>query len=77
MLQLQKNEGIDAVIVDSVLKVRQGLQAPSQDLINGVDERVAIVGAPLPPTALKDAGEVLRTESALYANGEAEAVLSS
>lgn len=30
-IQLQRNEGIDAVIVDSVLRVRQGLQAPNQE----------------------------------------------
>lgn len=38
MLQLQRNEGIDAVIVDSVLKVRKGLQGPSQDAkLNGAN----------------------------------------
>jgi len=30
-VNLQRDEGIDAVIVDSVLKVRQGLQAPNQN----------------------------------------------
>ncbi|KAF2855944.1 glycerophosphocholine phosphodiesteras-like protein Gde1 [Plenodomus tracheiphilus IPT5] len=34
-VNLQRNEGIDAVIVDSVLKVRQGLQAPNQDHVEG------------------------------------------
>ncbi|KAI8941427.1 hypothetical protein NX059_002649 [Plenodomus lindquistii] len=33
-VNLQRDEGIDAVIVDSVLKVRQGLQAPNQNRLN-------------------------------------------
>ncbi|EDU44462.1 UgpQ Glycerophosphoryl diester phosphodiesterase [Pyrenophora tritici-repentis] len=41
---LQRSEGIDAVIVDSVLKVRQGLQAPNHDATtNGAVNGAAIV----------------------------------
>lgn len=34
-MQLQEKEGIDAVIVDSVLSIRQGLQAPDEAKANG------------------------------------------
>ena len=30
-MQIQKQEGIDAVIVDAVLEVRKGLTAPTED----------------------------------------------
>ncbi|KAF3005658.1 Glycerophosphocholine phosphodiesterase [Curvularia kusanoi] len=36
-VRLQEKEGIDAVIVDSVLSIRQGLQAPSETKSNGVN----------------------------------------
>jgi glycerophosphodiester phosphodiesterase len=35
---LQEREGIDAVIVDSVLSIRQGLQAPGEIKSNGADK---------------------------------------
>ncbi|KAH6614897.1 Glycerophosphoryl diester phosphodiesterase family-domain-containing protein [Boeremia exigua] len=41
-VRLQEKEGIDAVIVDSVLSIRQGLQAPSETKINRIN------GGPLP-----------------------------
>jgi glycerophosphodiester phosphodiesterase len=41
---VQRNEGIDAVIVDSVLRVRKGLQGPSQNAsTNGVDGATLVV----------------------------------
>ena len=36
-MQLQEKEGIDAVIVDSVLAVRKGLTAPMQDTASVTD----------------------------------------
>jgi glycerophosphodiester phosphodiesterase len=47
---LQKNEGIDAVIVDSVLQVRRGLQAPSQDAASGVSGAALVVSGNAVPT---------------------------
>jgi glycerophosphodiester phosphodiesterase len=52
--QLQRNEGIDAVIVDSVLKVRKGLQGPSQDAgTNSVNGATLVV----PPTSVPTINE--------------------
>jgi glycerophosphodiester phosphodiesterase len=57
ILQLQRNEGIDAVIVDSVLKVRKGLQGPSQDgSVNGVNGAPLVMPTTSVPT-IKEAAE--------------------
>jgi glycerophosphodiester phosphodiesterase len=54
---LQKNEGIDAVIVDSVLQVRRGLQAPGHDGPVGVNGAAVIVPEDSVPT-IKEVTEV-------------------
>jgi len=68
---LQRNEGIDAVIVDSVLKVRQGLQAPHQDSTNGVVNGASLVVPSESVPTIKQADEVLQnsTKSKTAANG--------
>ncbi|KAF1911732.1 Glycerophosphoryl diester phosphodiesterase family-domain-containing protein [Ampelomyces quisqualis] len=64
-VMLQRNEGIDAVIVDSVLRVRKGLQGPNQEAdINEVS--VAVPPNPIPP--INEASEALR---GLEMNGQA------
>jgi glycerophosphodiester phosphodiesterase len=66
--QLQRNEGIDAVIVDSVLKVRKGLQGPNQDAgTNGVNGTTLAVPPPSVPT-INEAGEALQ-ESDINGHG--------
>ncbi|KAF1936547.1 glycerophosphodiester phosphodiesterase GDE1 [Clathrospora elynae] len=55
-VMLQRNEGIDAVIVDSVLKVRQGLQAPNQDVANGIMNEAALV---MPSTSVPTINEAV------------------
>jgi glycerophosphodiester phosphodiesterase len=58
--QLQQNEGIDAVIVDSVLQVRRGLQAPGHNgavAANGVNGAALAVPGHSVPT-IKEATEV-------------------
>ncbi|KAH7385787.1 Glycerophosphoryl diester phosphodiesterase family-domain-containing protein [Pyrenochaeta sp. MPI-SDFR-AT-0127] len=58
-VMLQRNEGIDAVIVDSVLKVRQGLQAPNQDLGNGVTNGATLVVPSISVPTINEASEAL------------------
>jgi glycerophosphodiester phosphodiesterase len=58
--QLQRNEGIDAVIVDSVLKVRQGLQAPNQDSTNGAVNGASLVVPSEAVPTIKEASEALQ-----------------
>jgi glycerophosphodiester phosphodiesterase len=58
--QLQRNEGIDAVIVDSVLKVRQGLQAPHQDSTNGFVNGASLVVPSESVPTIEKADEVLK-----------------
>jgi glycerophosphodiester phosphodiesterase len=53
--QVQRNEGIDAVIVDSVLRVRKGLQGPSQ----GVNGATLVVPSDSVPT-INEATEALQ-----------------
>jgi glycerophosphodiester phosphodiesterase len=60
VIQLQKNEGIDAVIVDSVLKVRQGLQAPNQDAAAGVTSGTTLVVPQTSVPTITEANEVLQ-----------------
>ncbi|EUC31299.1 hypothetical protein COCCADRAFT_101684 [Bipolaris zeicola 26-R-13] len=43
---LQRNEGIDAVIVDSVLRVRQGLQAPNQENTDVIENDATSLAVP-------------------------------
>ncbi|KAL6704796.1 Glycerophosphocholine phosphodiesterase [Coniothyrium glycines] len=59
-VMLQRNEGIDAVIVDSVLRVRQGLQAPNQDLSNGISDGVALVVPAASVPTIVEAGQALQ-----------------
>ncbi|KAL5116773.1 Glycerophosphocholine phosphodiesterase [Pleosporales sp. CAS-2024a] len=57
-VKLQRNEGIDAVIVDSVLRVRKGLQGPSQDgSTNGINGASLVVPSSVP--TISEATEVL------------------
>ncbi|EAT77585.1 hypothetical protein HBH56_208640 [Parastagonospora nodorum] len=68
-VNLQRNEGIDAVIVDQVLKVRKGLQGPSQDgITNGVNGASLVVPTTSVPT-IKEAAEAL---DGLDVNGRRE-----
>jgi glycerophosphodiester phosphodiesterase len=60
VIQLQKNEGIDAVIVDSVLKVRQGLQAPNQDAAAGVTNGTTFLVPQTSVATITEANEVLQ-----------------
>ncbi|KAH7085835.1 Glycerophosphoryl diester phosphodiesterase family-domain-containing protein [Paraphoma chrysanthemicola] len=65
-VRIQKNEGIDAVIVDSVLKVRKELQGPSQNATtNGTNGVIHEVPSIVVPT-ITETSEVLR---ALDLNG--------
>ncbi|CAN9134132.1 Glycerophosphodiester phosphodiesterase [Alternaria arborescens] len=58
---LQRNEGIDAVIVDSVLKVRQGLQDPNQDsTINGAVNGASLVVPSESVPTIKEASEAVQ-----------------
>jgi len=52
-VRLQEREGIDAVIVDSVLSIRQGLQAPGETKFNGVDK----TSLPMRPHAIDEGVE--------------------
>jgi glycerophosphodiester phosphodiesterase len=58
-LQLQKNEGIDAVIVDSVLKVRKGLQGPNQEASTDSVHGASLVVPPNPFHPINEASEAL------------------
>jgi glycerophosphodiester phosphodiesterase len=54
MVNLQVKEGIDAVIVDSVLAIRQGLQAGEQKSLNATGEKKSPeVVQPIPQVVLR------------------------
>ncbi|KAF1840675.1 GDPD-domain-containing protein [Cucurbitaria berberidis CBS 394.84] len=59
-VMLQRNEGIDAVIVDSVLKVRQGLQAPGQAIAAGHTNGATLVVPSTSIPTINEAGEALQ-----------------
>ncbi|KAH8731241.1 Glycerophosphoryl diester phosphodiesterase family-domain-containing protein [Phaeosphaeriaceae sp. PMI808] len=73
-VMLQRNEGIDAVIVDSVLRVRKGLQGPKQDV--GIEEGhgpALVVPAVSSVPTINEAGEVGQ-ELVVNGRGKAEAI---
>lgn len=70
MQQLQEKEGIDAVIVDSVLSIRQGLQAPDETKSNGTNGTTLPIHPP-PIPIIKEGNEGV---PAVQLNGYAHAV---
>ncbi|KAF2833303.1 glycerophosphodiester phosphodiesterase GDE1 [Ophiobolus disseminans] len=67
-VMLQKKEGIDAVIVDSVLKVRKGLQGPNQDTGTNDTNGVTLT---VPPTSVPTINEACEALQSLDSNGHA------
>lgn len=70
LMQLQEKEGIDAVIVDSVLSIRQGLQAPNEANANGIK------GTTIPnhPPIIPVINEGNENVPAVQLNGHSQAV---
>jgi glycerophosphodiester phosphodiesterase len=65
---VQRNEGIDAVIVDSVLKVRKGLQGPTQEASTyGINGATIVV----PSTSVPTINESSEISQGLGMNGKA------
>lgn len=73
MMQLQEKEGIDAVIVDSVLSIRQGLQAPEEAKFNGTNG----TSLPIHPPPIPVIEEGNEGVPAVQLNGTPQAVYSS
>ena len=69
MHQLQEKEGIDAVIVDSVLSIRQGLQAPDATQSNGTNGTTL----PIHPSPIPVIKEVNEGVPAVQLNGHLQA----
>ncbi|KAJ4316398.1 Glycerophosphocholine phosphodiesterase [Neodidymelliopsis sp. IMI 364377] len=57
-VRLQEKEGIDAVIVDSVLSIRQGLQAPEETKLNGPHATTLPIHPP-PIPVIKESNETV------------------
>lgn len=70
MSQLQEREGIDAVIVDSVLSIRQGLQAPDEAKFSGTNGTALPIHGPS-ISVIKEGNEGV---PAVQLNGHPQAV---
>jgi glycerophosphodiester phosphodiesterase len=68
--QLQEKEGIDAVIVDSVLSIRQGLQAPDEAKFNEINA----TGLPIHPPPIPVIKEDNEGLPVVQLNGHPQAV---